>query len=466
MFCEDEVIEDCNDETLDGMNAVGACQRIEEKATQIEDVLLDGIDAALAAASVPAYIIKKAFDLLSPSVESEQTILTNSNIDLDTDFIASQFAACENRNTISQTNSISIGSPACILAWSKAGWTPEQIAQITGPTVVSNVEQTNTAEVVGDCQVSVLLDALSKMEASIDNAALQQAINSAINMGDAESKQDVCSDLNVSMSACKYIKQSQCCANNSVVNQLNEIPGGCFGGNWSEIKQTNQAAIYSNCQMSGNSSISDSLAGSIFNTTGQDATNTAEGMDLTALVFAIIIILGIVLAAVAGVVIVPTIAVGSIGKKVINVLGILLLLSGLGSFIYFLWTIKPKITRFDKPFTLCEKTVRSGDKERVKFSEVDQSAYGYDFFPDDIEKDPSEIEEDDKGLVVYLSKVDRNDNNCTPIDDTKERCRSHLSSWTDTNVMLLSVGLAIAGVLVILSKKTQQEKKSRCSSSP
>jgi hypothetical protein len=81
-----------------------------------------------------------------------------------------------------------------------------------------------TSQQRADCTISAALKQLTKSEVSVDNLALQKALQSAKGMGASNSnEQKMCNVIDVGVSACQYMKQQQCCNTSLASVQENKL---------------------------------------------------------------------------------------------------------------------------------------------------------------------------------------------------------------------------------------------------
>jgi hypothetical protein len=429
MFCSDtKNYEKKCAPSLAGTNGPAACEQLKEKETNAWD--------AVKSASNPMASIVSAF---SSGADSDQTIINKMGLKIDTRTIIDQVSKCDNAASSIQVNSIVGPSADCINAWSAAGWSLEDIKKASK---ISNVTQSNVSQMINDCKANQIVSALTKMQVTIDNVALQRTINKAKGlMSKSSSDQFTCNSIDVNQSACKYLSQNQCCSNRSSSNQMNLLDRGCTVGDWSNIDQKNESKQYSRCLLSAQSSVSDDLAGKIFNKSSQAAENTSEGLTMSFLIV-LIILIALVIGA-------PIILVGTLGNKIFTILGILLIIAGIVCIVLYYKSKKPMVHRVNEPFSMCDGTKSTGGSKKVKFGSIDQKAYGYDFIPDDQKMKVSDIKGTTWGLYVPLNEVDRKDTTCKPTD-RKVKSVSHLAATEEKIFLYLGAALMSAGVVQIL----------------
>ena len=131
-------------------------------------------------------------------------------------------------------------------------------SEIREATKIENINQINVATAVNQCTIDQLMEASTNMEASIDNAAFQDVLNTAKGlMSKAESDQKICNNINSNMSACKYLANDQCCVQMIQQDQKNLIDSGC--SSVTNVNQSNEASALQTCTLSASSSVSDNL---------------------------------------------------------------------------------------------------------------------------------------------------------------------------------------------------------------
>jgi hypothetical protein len=345
------------------------------------------------------------------------------------------------------------------------------------------------------------IEALSNMDATIDNLAMQDAISEAKGLASNSSvDQNTCTAINENMSACKYIQQQQCCAAGIHQNQQNVLEVGCSTGSFKNINQTNTAESFASCQMTAGSSVTDNTSTDIINKTGQTGESKATGFDLSWIVTIVVVV---VLGGVGGKYFMskkkgkkpeapaPTggrhmrsrggkaeDASGATSSKMrtfVRVVGILEIIAGIVCIILYITTKTKSLGPvIDKPFVRCEQTqivdsefkdlddgtielvspatARSTFGQIKEKSQKDSSIIGYDFFPDDISINPKDIPDSQLGLGVFLSNVDSEDRekyNCPPINTEEERSISMLYEESNTLLLILGIVLVIGGILQV-----------------
>ena len=387
---------ECSPE-IEGMTPKQVCEAVQEKKKGIWDAVGDIANAAVAITRpwVPM------LNALTADSTVWQEIQQNMGIDIETKTIIDQTASCDLITTQIQENIISGAGPECIDAYARAGLSGDQIIEATR-VVIRDVDQINEADATAECKMNLAIEALSEMEATIDNLAMQEALSEASGLlAKSSIDQNICQAINIDQSACKYIQQNQCCA--SVINQhqRNILDTGCSSGTFRDISQKNVASAFGACQMASSSSVSDTITSHISNKAGQTAESKATGLDLN---FMAIIIAVVVLGAGSKFLLrkdpktklkksgegggagyfgakggkaadEPSSEPGwkTSGSWIVFVLGILEVIAGIVCLIiYFTTRTDPVGPRIDRPFVTCEDT----ELVEEEFKDVPQGADG------------------------------------------------------------------------------------------
>jgi len=431
----------------EGKTASEVCKQIEEESEDIAGKIVGGL---LKAASPLAAII----DACSSKSESVQNVINKLQTKMSSTSIAKQSSECVNSIIQSQTNSIKAGlSPECIMALGAQGYTKEEIREMVKQSNVSNISQTNTANATNMCQMNLVLEALTNMDASIDNTTIQTAINKAKGlMSNASSKQNTCNDISLSMSACKYIQQSQCCSNSITQTQANMIDAQCMGS-VVNVSQANTANAVNNCMLDAQSSVSDTMVGKVKNVGTQAADNSAEGLTvdfLIALIFIGLLIFGVPIYF-------ATRATSAVLNNIFFIIGGVFILASIVCAIMYFTTGKPEKTLYNEPRAACTGVKALTSITRSTFGKAKQrvengDVLGYDFFIDvDTERgqeprdiDPQKISDDQEGTVLYITVEPTGECAFDPPDKPQTASVSYMKPRHDNKF------IALAGVLIIL----------------
>lgn len=440
---------ECN-QKFKNMSAREVCRQRKEKATNAWDVLKT-------AANPMAAVI----DAVTSSAKSDQTLINNMGLTIDTESLMSQMGKCDNQIYTNQINSISGVQPKCIKAWRVAGFTPAQIREASAGSM-SNIRQSNDIPyTVSDCRVAQMLSSLSKMDASIDNMALQDVLNKASGLlAKSSSDQYTCNSLNQKMSACKYIRQSQCCNNMINASQQNILDKGCATGKWSRINQSNRASQYASCNMTTQSNVSDVIATAIVNSTTQSGENSSSGITPMFLLALLGVMLGILLlfSGVTRTFLQPRVMGGGLMLTAALMGGAATAHSALS---YSSTIVSQDRTLVNAPLVTCDSakvSVLKSGRSRLgaarKEAKANNMIKGYDFYPDEDAKSTSSVSgprlrSDSAGLAVFFDSLNARGAIACPIDKN-QACVSFVKKQRtgDSTVLTRLVTVTVCTLVV------------------
>jgi hypothetical protein len=427
------------------------CKKIEKESDSLAKTIVEGL-----ANSIPIVAI---FNALRSKSESTQTLINKIALDIQTNTTAQQSSSCYNTTIQSQTNILKGGiSPQCMRVLLAGKMPPKDILALQKSSRVSDVFQTNKAESTNSCEINLVLEALTKMDATIDNVILQKAMNKAKGlMSNSKSEQNICNDISTSMSACKYIEQTQCCSNLINQTQTNLVDSQC-GVEIRNVIQNNSASAINSCQLDASSTVTDELSASIKNALSQTAKNTSEGLTLDFMI--IFVIIGVAMFAAF------VYCMKSMMDKALYILGAILIVAGIITMIVYFATGKPEKTRYNEPYAQCEgvKALKSSldrstfgkVKQRVKNSDV----LGYDFYidlnkekdPEELPKDitPSQITDEQTGTVLYITVEPNDDCKFDPAGEPKDAVVSYIKTRRKKGLLICSIILIFGGIASII----------------
>ena len=436
----------CSEDTLN-MGARKACELIETDTDRILGIIAEK--------AVTGTTLAGQFGSVAEARQSMQNIL-GANFDVTT--YTQTENMCQNLTDTIQENTISGQSAECkktiLDAYTKMAldlnFSEERALEgfmelNTQRLEISDITQENKNVSIQSCVIDSVLDALTNMDASIDNSALQNALNQSTGiMAQSRSSANTCNELDVNMSACKYIQQKSCCRNKISTKQLNEIDPECSLWDINGVTQTNDNRSAQLCNLSASASISDQMAAVLVNKSSQESVNKSEGITASWLIAIAIVILAILLS--------PIILIKYAGEKIISMMGLILFLIGGILFATYWIGQKPEISRNDQPFAMCDATETRGDpittsygQARKKLTNV--NIIGFDFFPEDKTIDPSTCTDDQSGVATYLGYVDRNDDwGCEEITDD-DRSFTYVKPFKESKWLILGGIVMGAGIL-------------------
>uniref|UniRef100_A0A6C0H395 Uncharacterized protein n=1 Tax=viral metagenome TaxID=1070528 RepID=A0A6C0H395_9ZZZZ len=433
----------------EGMNAQDACKKVKEKTDQLGDFAHD------LAYLNPATAFSNVLGLLGSHSKSDQSLVTTIKNVQSSVSSAKQQSECDQSTNINQSNSITGGVSAKCLKGLGQFLTKDTIAEIIHNSKISNISQANSANAENICKINLVLKALTKMDASIDNSALQAAVNKAQGLlSGSDSNQDICNNISTSETACKYIQQSQCCAQQITENQSNFIDGGCLGASITNVVQTNTADAHNQCVLDAQASVSDTLSTKIKNTTQQSAENSSEGLTMNFMIVIIIIFLLIVGT--------PVVFGGYIGKKVFLYIGTILLIAALALVAVFFITTQKEQIQYNSPFSACvgTKTFQK-DFIRCKYGDLktrvqDDDIIGYDFFidipdgGDPTKIEPSKIQDTQLGSAVYITVAPDAGAACTKETPVSSASVSYIKKRQKYIFLVIAAFLFVAGMGILI----------------
>ena len=439
MQCGTDTDETCDD-SVENMTSQEACEAVKRQSDNIYGVL-QGF--------TPAAMIKEIGNAIGSDSESTSEVLNNLNISMSSDTISKQMSSCQSQISSIQNNKIKVGGPECIDAYARAGWEAEDIR-----IDVSGITQENYNESETDCQITAIMESLTKMDAGIDNAALQEAINKSQGLlSSSSSDQYACNNISTSMSACKYVSQSQCCNNSISSNQSNLFDTGCGIGSFKDIKQKNDNKAMASCLLGSMSTVTDDLKSDIKNTVTQKADNSSTGLTLDMLALAILL---------------PLLILGYIGYKmskyILLIIGGVFIAVGIGFMHKYNSEKIETIVKKNIKITNCDgtKLVEGTEPAQIKFSEIKSyldsnkdKIIGYEFLPldpanlDDILNNKSD---NSLGVVSYLSMIDRNkiDDSCSEKTESQKSIVYFPGNEENKTNFYLGIGFIAGGSLLIL----------------
>jgi hypothetical protein len=376
-----------------------------------------------------------------------------------------QVSKCSNITTTSQSNEIRGMSDECVENLIAAGYNREDIQKLN---TVTGITQENISTNVSECQINQLTDLFTKMDATIDNQALLEVINKLKGlMSGSSTQQQACTSIDMRMSACKYIRQSQCCISDINTKQSNMIDTGCLPGGWSSITQRNDSTVLNQCLLSASSSISDDMMGKIINKSGEKGDNEIEGLTTSSLIVIAIIIALVIFG--------PSIMVRTLGSsmsgptssKIFYIFGFIVGLIGIILIGLYFINRTSSSYRYNKPYVFCEKTGSEDASVKETYGEaknkVDSNSkyVGFDFITDIDNVDGNNNIADDKiGIPVYLTSIDRNNNDCEDYTDENSFCKSYIKSYGNIFYIVLGCALLVCCVILMIIGSTRSSPPS------
>lgn len=256
-------------------------------------------------------------------------------------------------------------------------------AEVGKNNVNVDIKQNASAKISQKCNQNVKMEAVQSTTAGINNLIAQQLKQKASGfMTGNTAEQDICNDVNVNVSSCQSSVSQACCSNTSATDQKNEIVAtiGCSPGAI-KINQNLDSSIEQMCAQGVETKLKSTTTADIKNKVAQKAIQTAETPNIFSMFIIIAIIIGIIILSPIGLFFV-------IGKKIILIIGIIILIIGVGLFpAYFAASYKGGCLK-NAPFV----TTSSKDAKLISFAQTtwngakstydkDDKIAAFDFFP-------------------------------------------------------------------------------------
>jgi hypothetical protein len=419
------------------------CKEVEEKADTVYQSVQKAIDS-VNPFKIQADLIKSIADTVSSKSVSDLSIINNVANNLRSTNIMDQLNKCENNTNISQSNVINGMTESCTMSLLNSNLSADDIAKFSS---INGVDQSNKSESVQSCKINSMSNALSELDVSTDNQAVQKVLNDSEGLlSESNSKGRMCNNISTNTSACKYLTQKQCCTNNINVVQSNSINKNCSIGTWSNIRQANDNKSNSSCALSAESDISDTMSSTIVNKIGQDSTNKSSGITMSFLLIIFMIILLVVGA--------PVIMAASLPSSLFYVLGFLLFVGGCICVVLYFVNSKKEIKKVNKPLFMCKNSevYKNANYTRSTFLQTktiyrqNVDIVGFDFISDD--KKTILVDDNQLGTVLYFSYVEDDEECEDPKDDVITH--SYIKGPKDIKYLISGGLLLISGIILLL----------------
>lgn len=226
----------------------GACAQIAAIAADA-DVKKAAISAVKDSIPVIGFL-NKIVDKIGGSNESQQRndSITNTNIKAINESIISN--NCKNSTSVDQTNSI-VQSPECLTSIGTICRNPITgaidiacVKEMSSAVKIKGIKQSNSAKAKSDCEINATIQALSKQESSVANAAAMKALQDAQGIGASNKTQQAgCTEVNTNISDEKYLKAMSECVNETKSKQLNLL-NTCGA---TDVQQANDVDLMNKC---------------------------------------------------------------------------------------------------------------------------------------------------------------------------------------------------------------------------
>jgi len=260
--------------------------RLEQARIELQEdpTILGAIENMWDNSTGPGQILNNIVDTAGGSAEAAQVLADVLNVDISSLNMQSHSAQCTNLVTSVNTNELRITSDNASCSSSRiserinsdgGSFNPEAY-ESPGQITVSDINQTITGKNSASCILDSVLNSNTNQTSTIDNSAAMGAIQNMTGGGKINSDPNACVDIDVTQSACSYIKDKQCCHNeisNTRTNIL-EIGGECPNILAQNITQLVDVSAIAECQM-------DDEATTDATTTGTTTVNPDSSSDQT-----------------------------------------------------------------------------------------------------------------------------------------------------------------------------------------
>lgn len=440
----------CNDPRVKDKSASDFCKDVEKEGMEM------GAQIASSLASMTPW--GALSNIFGSKAETRQTAKTKMNIEAMSKSMAEQESMCDAIINQTGTNSVTVGlSNDCIKTLTDIGTPGAEIREMMKNARAENITQSNVQSARNDCKINLVLDALTKMDVSFDNEVIQKAMTEAKGAGsNSKSSTDTCNDISASISACKHIKQKQCCVSSIDQSHTNELNGQC-GGSFKNVVQSNVADAVNSCILSATAAVSDDIKAKVKNVVTQIAETKSEGLTFGA--FLIMALL--VFAFIAAPFILPMIVGKQMMSQIFFIAGGALIIAAMVCIGLYINSKKPEKTRYDEPYVACKDvkaltgTLAKSTYGKVKKRVKDNDVIGYDFFADLDPKsteilDPRNIKDDQTGAVMYITLEPSGECTFDPPTDKDQKQVSSVVSYikgkSNTKFLVFAILTAVLGV--------------------
>ena len=281
------------------MSAKDACMAIHEKSKTDAEAIADAATAFSPASLVSA--IGGAFGGTNKSTSTSVNKITATQA--ITQLVENE-TKCLQQLTSIQKNVVTADNTQCMSAMiayleSPAGMQLSEAGKkemmdsiritIEGVTLESSSRQ------ISNCTISATLKQMAKSEVSVDNLALQKALQSAKGMGASnETEKKMCNVIDVSVNACQYMKQQQCCNTSLISDQENVLNIKC-GATVKDVSMKQQSEQRAQCNLTGSLQSEVDSKTKVKNVVKQISDQISTGLDATAFIilFLVLLLLGL-----------------------------------------------------------------------------------------------------------------------------------------------------------------------------
>lgn len=351
---------------------------------------------------------------------------------------------CSNIRNEAQNNVVNIDNRKCVDLYKGLGYSSDVINKIVEAGVTIN--QTNKSQSFQKCALQSAIAVMASQTSSAASIALQKAVSKAKGLlTAAEADNNNCIDNETNNQICIDSKIAQCCLDNAYLLQSNKTTIQCPMGPTS-ISQSNTDVAIQQCTLSATGSLSATQVSSLFDQVEQTAEATSIG--LTPMMLFMMILASMLF------ILIPEIEFGFIGYEVFKFLGPMLIVGGIIALAYAKTKESKSVTVTDHAMSKCKSTRVGTDPAKVYYRNIknideDDTYIAYDFFPDS----PTSTglpKPNDKGIVVYISSVDRSqytDYSKKECGEKKTKSVSYIKAYSDKTINYVGYALVIGGIL-------------------
>jgi hypothetical protein len=259
-----------NSDSLDGMNAAQACQKISTRADEIK-AQMDGYAKVAQNANPFAFLNPQSYKGGDNTSDNMMRNILNTNISTEENTKIQN--TCNNSSVGSQINSLDNSNcPACQ----------------THPELCTfhNITQSNSATSNQSCLLQATTSALLQKSSSIDAQALAKALQKSQDAlsGNNSSSNQQCNVVNTNMTAKQYLEQITKCANQNSLDQNNTIKA-C--GQVFDVIQKNSMDNIQKCVISSTSTVQDTSTSDSKASGSATTEQTSIGINTTYLMIAV-----------------------------------------------------------------------------------------------------------------------------------------------------------------------------------
>ena len=242
--------------------------RLEQARIELKDdpTILGTVQNMWDNSTGPGEILNNIVDTAGGSAAAKQVLADVLNVDISSLNFQSHSAQCNNLVTSVNTNELRITSdnencsPDRIserINEAGGSFKEPQAHEPSGGIDVSDISQTITGENKSSCILDSMISSNIGQTSTIDNNAMMSAVQNMTGGGKIDSSPNACVDIDITQSACSYIKDKQCCQNEILTTRSNilEIGGECPNIRAKNINQMVDVTNIEECSTSDTANI-------------------------------------------------------------------------------------------------------------------------------------------------------------------------------------------------------------------